>query len=139
MSGLARVKVRGADDVQRALDAAGAGLPQMQRGVLAAVLGEVVDYARPHMPSKTGRARASVKSRVTDRGGTVTLGGTKAPWAPWLDFGGQGKRRGRPAHRPFLPQGRYVYKALAVRQADINDVMRDGLAALVEQAGLDVT
>lgn len=139
MSGSARVRVTGAEEIQRAMQEAGSGLPKMQRDALKDVLGEVVDYARPRMPTRTGRARASLKARAGEKGGTVTLGGAKAPWAPWLDFGGQGKRPGRPPARPFLKQGRYVYAALAVRQKDIDQIMSDGLDTLVRRAGLDVT
>lgn len=47
------------------------------------------------VPTDTGRAQSTV--RVTSSGGTVWLkgGGARAPYFPWLDFGGQ-----LPGHRP---------------------------------------
>ena len=67
------------------------------------------------------------------------MGGQKAPYMPWLDFGGEGKRRGRPAARPFIREGRYVYHALAVRKVEITQIMADGMAELARTAGLEVS
>jgi hypothetical protein len=135
----ARVKIEGLDEFRRSLDTMRSGLPKMVQMALGEVLGEVVDYARPRMPKRTGRAAQSLRAKASARTASVTMGGPAAPYAPWLDFGGQGRRKGRPPARPFLKQGRYVYKALAVRQNDIDDIMSAGLDQLARGAGLDVT
>jgi hypothetical protein len=135
----ARVKVEGLDEFRRALDTMRSGLPKMVQVALGEVLGEVVDYARPRMPKRTGRAAQSLKAKASAKTASVSMGGASAPYAPWLDFGGEGKRKGRPPGRPFLKEGRYVYKALAVRQNDIDDIMSAGLDELARAAALDVT
>lgn len=135
----AKVKVEGLDEYRRSLDAMRAGLPKMVQVSLGLVVGEVVDYARPRIPRRTGRAAGSLKAKVSGKGASVSMGGGGAPYAPWLDFGGQGKRKGRPAARPFLRQGRYVYKALSVRQADIDEIMSKAMDDLARNAGFEVT
>jgi hypothetical protein len=135
----AKVKVEGLDEFRRALDTMHSGLPKTVQTALGEVLGEVVDYARPRMPKRSGRAAASLKAKASAKTASVTMGGASAPYAPWLDFGGEGKRKGRPSARPFLKEGRYVYKALAVRRADIDGIMSAGLDELARSAGLEVT
>lgn len=135
----AKVKVEGLDEFRRSLDAMRSGLPKTVQVSLGLIVGEVVDYARPRIPRRTGRAAGSLKSKVSARGAAVSLGGPGAPYAPWLDFGGEGKRKGRPAARPFLRQGRYVYKALAARQADFDAIMSTAMDELARSAGLEVT
>lgn len=134
-----QIAITGLREFQRALRQVDAGLPKQMRliGNQAAQL--VVDWAQPRMPNKTGRARSSLKVRSSQREVRVAMGGTKAPYAPWLDFGGQGRRAGRPSARPFIADGRYVYQGLKVKRADVIEVMAAGLTDLAKQAGLEVT
>lgn len=138
MSG-GKLTVSGLGEFQTAVKRMQAGLPKAERDALGVIMGEVVDYARPRMPRKTGRAAASLKGKVSARSAYVTEGGPSAPWAPWLDFGGEGKRKGRPPKRPFLKEGRYVYKALSVKRADIDDILSEAVTTLATDAGLEVT
>jgi phage gpG-like protein len=98
-----------------------------------------VDYDQSHMPNRTGRARASVKARSSQRAARVAVGGSKAPYVPWLDFGGEGRRKGRPPARPFLKAGRYTYVGLKIHRDDITEIMSAGLTELARSGGLDVT
>jgi hypothetical protein len=134
-----KIKIEGLREFQRALKDAEAGTPKMLRDVLNAAVGEVIDYARPRIPKRTGRAAASLKARSSQRAARLAMGGQKAPYMPWLDFGGEGKRRGRPAPRPFIREGRYVYHALAVRKVEITQIMADGMTELARTAGLEVS
>lgn len=134
-----RITVTGLREFQRALKDLDAGLPKMMRIVLNDASGVVIDWARPRMPSRSGRARASLKARSSQRESRVAIGGNRAAWVPWLDFGGEGRRPGRPAARPFLRDGRYLYQALKVRRAEVTEIMSAGLTELAKDAGLDVT
>jgi hypothetical protein len=58
---------------------------------------------------------------------------------PWLDFGGEGRHKGRPPARPFIREGRYTYVGLRVHRQDITDLMSVGLTELARTAGLEVT
>lgn len=134
-----KITVTGLREFQQAVKAMDAGLPKTMRLVFNDAAGLVIDWARPRIPSKTGRARASLKARSSQREVRVALGGNRAPWVPWLDFGGEGKRKGRPAARPFIRDGRFLYQGLKVKRADVTDLMTAGLTQLAKDAGLDVT
>jgi hypothetical protein len=132
------IKVTGLREFQRALRTMDAELPRQLRLVLNEAGQIIIDYARPRIPSRTGRAAASLKLRSSQRAVRLAVGGARAPYYPWLDFGGQGRRKGRPPHRPFLKQGRYVYAGLAAKRQDIIDVMAQGMTELAKSAGLEV-
>ena len=135
----ARVEIDGLKEFQGSLRAMEAGLPKQLRTVLNAAADVVLDAARPDVPTKSGRARASMKARSSQRAARIAVGGKKAPYYPWLDFGGEGKRKGRPAARPFLRKGRYVYPALDRTHDQVTEVMAQGLTDLAKSAGLEVT
>jgi hypothetical protein len=135
----AKITVVGVREFQRALKDMDAGLPKMLRIVHNEAGGLIVDYARPRIPSRSGRARGSLKLRSSQREGRVAIGGNRAAWVPWLDFGGEGRRKGRPPARPFLTSGRYVYRALEVKRQQVTDIMAAGYAGLARDAGLDVS
>lgn len=134
-----KITIGGLREFQKALRTMDAGLPKQMRVVLNDASGVVIDYARPRIPSRTGRARASLKARSSQRESRVALGGARAAWVPWLDFGGEGKRKGRPPARPFIRDGRYLYQGLKVKRQDVTDIMTAGLAQLAKDAGLEVT
>jgi hypothetical protein len=136
---VAKIEVTGLRDFQRQLKAMDAGLPKQLRLALNEASTVVVDYASARMPSRSGRARASLKARSTQRTARVALGGNRAPWAPWLDFGGEGRVKGRPAARPFIKAGRYVYPALDIKRAEITEIMSNALTQLAKDAGLEVS
>nr|WP_244161701.1 HK97 gp10 family phage protein [Micromonospora eburnea] len=116
-----------------------AGLPRQLRLALNAAAEEIIDYAEPRFPRRSGRAARSLKARSTQRVARIALGGRAAPYAPWLDFGGEGRIKGRPSKRPFIREGRYVYKGLEVRRDRVTEIMSDALAQLARDAGLEVS
>ena len=67
-------------------------------------------------------------------------GGNKAPYYPWLDFGGSVGRR-RSVRRPFLDKGRYIYAAYfrARDSGRFEDALSAGLVKVAKDAGLEVT
>lgn len=134
-----KITISGLREFQAALKSMDADLPKQLRLVLNEASGLVIDYAQARFPRVTGRAAASLKARSSQRLARVALGGRAAPYAPWLDFGGQGRVRGRPAPRPFIKGGRYVYEGLRVNRDEITEKMSAGVAALATGAGLDVS
>ncbi len=133
-----KIQVTGLREFQRALKSMDTGLPKMLRLVLNDATGVVIDWARPRIPTKTGRARASLKARSSQRAARVAIGGNRAAWVPWLDFGGEGRVKGRPAARPFIKDGRYVYQGLKVKRNEVTEIMSAGLTQLAREAGLEV-
>jgi hypothetical protein len=116
-----------------------AAWPKQLRLVFNEATGVVVDYAQAHIEVRTGRAKASIKARSGQRNASVVIGGNRAPYVPWLDFGGQGRVDGRPGKRPFVREGRYVFKGLRIHHEDVTTIMTKGLHDLAVQAGLEVS
>jgi hypothetical protein len=133
------IQITGLREFQASLRKLDANMPKLLRVTFNGCTKLVIDYAGAHMPRKSGRAAASLKPRSSQREARIAMGGRRAPYAPWLDFGGQGRRKGRPPARPFLKDGRYVYKGLAVHRDDITALMAKGLSDVAREAGLDVT
>lgn len=136
---MATIKIEGLKEFQRALRQVDADLPKLLRTTFNDAMKLVVDYAGSHMPRQTGRAVNSLKPKSAQRTARISMGGQRAPWVPWLDFGGEGRRKGRPPARPFIKKGRYLYVGLEVRHDEITDVMQKGLADAARAAGLVVS
>lgn len=134
-----RVQVTGLREFQRSLRDMDAGLPKRIRLVLNDAAQVVIEYAKPKIPRKSGRAAGSIKARSSQREARVAIGGRRAGYYPWLDFGGQGRRKGRPPARPFIREGRYLYPALRVKRDELTEIMSAGLAGLATDAGLEVS
>lgn len=134
-----KIQIAGLREFQKALRDMDAGLPKQLRLVLNEAGQLIVKYDQDHMPRRSGRARASVKAQSSQRAARVAVGGNRAPWVPWLDFGGEGRIKGRPPARPFIKEGRYTYVGLRVHHQDITDLMSAGLTELARSAGLEVS
>lgn len=134
------VRIEGLREFQRGLKALDKDLPKALRLAFNEAADIVVDDARPRVTSRTGRARGTVKARSTQTAARVVGGGNRAPYYPWLDFGGRVGRR-RSVKRPFLKNGRYIYNAyFKARDAGrFQDALQDGLLDVARQAGIEVT
>jgi hypothetical protein len=120
------------------------GLKQMDRELPKAVrlafndaADIIVQDARPRVPAQSGRARGTVKTRSTRTMARVVGGGSRAPYYPWLDFGGRVGRR-RSVKRPFLKDGRYIYRAYDLHKNEFIETMRDNLLDVARSAGIEV-
>lgn len=133
------IRITGLRDFQKQLRSMETGLPKQLRIVLNEAGALIVKYDQDHMPRRTGRAIASVKARSSQREARVAVGGNRAPYVPWLDFGGEGRVKGRPGKRPFIREGRYTYKGLRVHRDEITQIMTDGLTELAKSAGLEIS
>jgi hypothetical protein len=133
-----RIAVGGLAQLNRGLRKLDADAPKQLRIALNGAAQLLVDTARPTVPSVSGAARRSMKARSTRTSARVAVGGTTAPYFPWLDFGGQGKVRGRPAAREFISEGRYVYPTLSRIRPQIEDALRQGIVDAARGAGLEI-
>lgn len=103
-----------------------------QAGKRAAEL--VAESARAKVPVRSGAARGSVRA-TAGRGGSVSGGGARAPYFPWLDWGGR-VGRGKSVYRPVVQGGRYLYPALGERRDDVIDTFVALVDELTRKAGL---
>lgn len=133
-----KIEVVGLAQLSRGLRKLDSEAPKQLRIALNGAAEMLVERARPKVPSRSGAARASMKARSTRTSARVAVGGKKAPYFPWLDFGGQGRIKGRPAARQFYSDGRYIYPTLAQVRPEIMRSLDEGIRAAARSAGLEV-
>lgn len=95
----------------------------------------VAEAARPRVPVRTGRARASVRATATQSSASVSAGGAKVPYFAWLEYGGR-VGRGRAVVRPVVRGGRYIYPALREHEQQVVASYDDAIHAAIRAAGL---
>ena len=129
------VHVRGLVDLQKALREVDRELgPELRKG-LNEVAEIVASTARPLVPTRTGKARASIKVGSSQRAAQLKVGGTKAEYFPWLDFGGTVGRK-HATRRRFIKEGRYIYPSLRKKRGDAEDKLFEVVGRLTDRAGL---
>lgn len=131
------IRVTGLKEFQRNLKKLDADLPKALRMAFNGAADVVVKDASGRVKRKSGRAAGSVKARSTQTASRVVGGGNKAPYYPWLDFGGK-VGRNRSVTRPFLKHGRYIYDAYFDNQARYAELLERGLLDVAAAAGVEV-
>lgn len=134
------VKIEGGKEFRAALKAADSDLPKAVRLVNNDAANLVIDAARPDIPSKSGKARRSLRAASTRTSSRVSGGGRPAPYYAWLDFGGRVGRR-KSVKRRFIKDGRYIYyQFYRLRDSGkFQDVMAQGYAEVLRKAGIEVS
>lgn len=131
----ARIGIQGLAQFSRSLRKLDSEAPKQLRLALNEAANLLADKTRPKVPFRTGAARGSIRAGSTRTSARVTVGGRKAPYFPWLDFGGKtGKNKS--AIRPFFKDGRYVFITLGEVSPEIQDSLAKALEAVIENVGL---
>ena len=131
------VKIDGLAEFVRNLKKLDTDLPKALRVAFNGCADVVVNHARSSIPSKTGKAKGSVKSRSTQTASRVVGGSKTVPYYPWLDFGGRVGKRGS-VHRPFIKHGRYIYNAYFDNRDKYTELVEQALLDVARQAGIEV-
>lgn len=132
------IPIEGLRDLVRQLRQVDADLPKAMRLAANEAAQVVVDEAQRHVPRRSGKAAKSIKARSTRTAARVDSGGNRAPYMPWLDYGGAvGKNDS--AKRPFIADGRYVYPAFRSKRQQVEDTYRAALDRIVVSAGLEAS
>lgn len=132
------IRVEGLAALSRNLRKLDADLPKGVRVALNEAAQVVVDYAVPRIPRRSGRAARTIKAKSTRTASRVGAGGSRVPYFPWLDFGGEGRVKGRPAARPFKKEGRYLYAGYYAKRDEFGKVLERALLKVAADAGLEV-
>lgn len=132
------VEVTGLAEFRKQLKQMDAGLPKLIRVALNKASELVISFARPKVPRRSGRAQASLKVRSNQKEARIAAGGQRAPYYPWLDFGGKVGRH-KSVDRPFYTEGRYIYPGLRANRDEITETMSMALTELARSSGLEVT
>lgn len=137
----AEIRVEGLAEVRRGLRALEPAAVKQFRADLVPIVRKVADRARSKVPSRTGRAAASIKSGVSGNNAYVSGGKGTVPYYPWLDFGGRSPRSGQPrsvgpwARSGAGPaRGRFIFPAVDQDR----DEIRTAAVEAVEKAQREV-
>lgn len=131
------IRVQGLAEFSRNLKKLDSDLPKALRIALNDAADVVVGEARPRVPRRSGRAAASIKARSTRTAARVQEGGRRAEYMPWLDFGGR-VGRNRSVRRPFIKEGRYIYRAYFDNSSRFQAVLEQALIDVARSAGIEV-
>lgn len=138
MSLIEPIKIDGLRDLQRALKQADGESQKKLRLVLNKAADIVVADAQGLVPrGPSGDARASLKARSGQREAVASGGSRKAPYYPWLDFGGRVGRK-RSVERRFIKSGRYLYPAWSDNRKKVLDLLAEEIVEVAKSVGLEV-
>lgn len=133
----AKVGIEGLAEFNRGLRKLDKDAPKGLRIALNGAADLLIVKTSPLIPRRSGRARGSLKAKSTRTSARVSMGGRRAPYMPWLDFGGK-TGVNRSVVRPFYSEGRYLYPTLRRIRPDVEDKLRANIVAVAQGAGLDV-
>lgn len=129
------IRIDGLDQFVRSLKTLDNDLPKVLRVAFNGAGQEIITEARGKVPSKTGRAKGSVRASSTQKAFRITGGSKKVPYYAWLDFGGKIPRGGR---RPFRREGRYIYASYFKHRDGLAGRLEDALLTAARSAGVEV-
>lgn len=132
-----KVGIEGLAEFNRGLRKLDKDAPKGLRLALNDAADLLIKRTRPEIPRRTGRAANSLVAKSTRTSARVAVGGRRAPYYPWLDFGGRTGPR-RSVVRPFYSEGRYLYPTLRRVRPEIEAKLGQALVAVARDAGLDV-
>jgi hypothetical protein len=132
------IKVEGLSEFNRALKKLDSELPKAVRLANNEAAEVVVKYTLPLVPTRSGKAKRTVKAISTRTEGRARGGSKGAPYYPWLEFGGHVGRKHATA-RPYVKEGRYLYPSYLSHRAEVFQVLVKALAKVARDAGLEVT
>lgn len=132
------IGIKGLRELQSALKDLDGESQKLIRVALNDAAETVAQGARRRMPTKTGKAKSTVRVASTQREAKVKEGSAKAPYVAWLDYGGK-VGEGKRVSRPFIREGRYLYPTYSANHASIMNGLEKRLTQLIETAGLGVT
>lgn len=130
------IKITGLRDLQAALKELDGESQKLLRTTLNQAAETVAAGARRRVPTKTGKARNSVVVASSQREARVKEGSAKAPYMPWLDYGGKVGRK-KSVARPFVKGGRYLYPTYEANRLSILAGLEKSIGQLISQVGLD--
>lgn len=139
-----RVEVKGLAELGRAFKQVDVELPNALKAALKGIAEGVAGVARGKVPHKSGDAAGSIVARSTTRGAGIAFGGSKAPYLPWLNFGGttgKGHQRGPgqgSIHRDSPKPDRYIYSAIHEAREETAKEVEAAIIGVARSEGFEV-
>lgn len=138
----AEIQVTGFRDLKRALKNTAPETRKQLGAELKAVAETVAADARQRVPSRSGRAAASIRATGGVSGAYIVGGKKSVPYYSWLDFGSRTPVSGNPRKRgPWFrsgrgpTKGRFIYPAIDARRERIRDAVAHAVEKAAHKAG----
>lgn len=90
----------------------------------------------PLGPIAAGHAQASVRVDRDRLDATVSEGGVRFPYLPWLEFGGNVGRK-HAVHRQWIHGGRYMFRALSTIKPGLEPALHEAMRRAARDSGWD--
>lgn len=139
----AGIEVEGLRETAKAVKALDPELAKSLKVAFTKVAEVVADAARAKVPTRSGRARSSVRAGADTKGPYVAGGKKAVPYYGWLDFGSRSPVKGHPrAYGPWFKsgvgpkRGRFIYPALDAHEQQVIEGAEAALATAREAAGI---
>ncbi len=136
----AAVRVEGLADLRRGLRKIDPALAKEFRQEILPIAERVAADARGRVPSRTGRAAASVRGGVSGNNAYVQGGKKSVPYFGWLDFGSRNPRTGQPRRvGPWKnsgtgpSKGRFIYPAIDANRGAIEQRAAEAIDGIIER------
>lgn len=130
------IKINGLRELQAALRQLDGESQKLLRTTLNEAAETVASGARRRVPTRTGKAAASVKVASSQREARVKAGSAKVPYFGFLDYGGR-VGISKSVSRPYVKTGRYMYPTYFANQASIMKGLEQSIQNLITRVGLD--
>jgi len=137
-----RVEIVGWADFQRDLKQFPEDVKKKFADEMKNVAEVVARAAAVKVPSKTGNAISTIRSKGLSTGASVAEGGSNAPYMQWLDFGsrtpvtGNARSVGPWTNSGAGPKGgRFIYPAIDDKRAEIAKAVDRAVTRAAEGAG----
>lgn len=135
-----RIELRGILELQRAFKQVDKDLPDELKAEFLKVARDVANEAMSKVPSRSGRAAASIKPKASKRGASIAFGGNAAPYFPWLNFGGttgrgHGPGGGGAIARDRVTPDRYIYSTIEAKRDETRQAVDHALEKVIGSAG----
>lgn len=131
------IRITGLNEFVRSLKKLDSDLPKVLRVAFNAAGQDIVTDARRNVPSRSGKAKASVRGSSTQKAFRISGGSKRVPYYPWLDFGGKVGKRGS-VRRPFKHEGRYIYASYFKHRDELAPLLETALIDAARAAGVEV-
>lgn len=131
------IRVSGLAELNKSLRKMSKDAPKQLRLVGNDAAEIVVDATKPDVPKDTGHAARTVRAASTRTAAQVRAGGPRAPYYPWLDFGGR-VGPNRKTYRKFIKAGRYIHPNYVDNRDQVRERLEDGLVRVITASGLSL-
>lgn len=125
------VQVEGLNRFARAMRKVDASFPARLRAGFNESARIVAEEARTSVPKKSGTLAGTIRASSTTRHARVSMGGARAPYAGFIEFGGH-VGRNKSVHREYIAGGRYLFPAFKNKRTEVEVAMSAMVRRLIE-------